>query len=46
MLALVPELMDRVVYICGPPGMTKTVRDALSAIGMQPTNIRTEVFRY
>jgi predicted ferric reductase len=46
MLALVPELKDRVVYICGPAGMTKTVRSTLREIGIEPAQIRTEVFRY
>jgi len=46
MLALVPELKDRVVYICGPAGMTKTVRATLREIGIEPAQIRTEVFRY
>jgi predicted ferric reductase len=45
MKQLVPDIADRVVYVCGPPGMLRTVVDSLRALGLPPDQIRTEVFR-
>jgi predicted ferric reductase len=42
---LVPDIVDRVVYVCGPPGMMAVVRGSLKALGLAPDQIRTEVFR-
>ncbi|MFI5281767.1 MAG: ferric reductase-like transmembrane domain-containing protein [Candidatus Dormibacterales bacterium] len=42
---LVPDILDRVVYVCGPLGMTAVVRRSLEALGVPPDQIRTEVFR-
>ena len=43
--ALVPDIFDRVVYVCGPLGMMAVVRSSLAALGIPPDQIRTEVFR-
>jgi predicted ferric reductase len=42
---LVPDIFDRVVYVCGPLGMMAVVRRSLEALGVPPDQIRTEVFR-
>jgi predicted ferric reductase len=42
---LVPDIADRVVYVCGPSGMMAAVRTALDAIGVPSDQVRTEVFR-
>jgi predicted ferric reductase len=42
---LVPDIADRVVYVCGPVGMTAIVRISLEALGVPSDQIRTEVFR-
>jgi predicted ferric reductase len=42
---LVPDIVDRVVYVCGPLGMMAVVRSSLEALGLAPDQIRTEVFR-
>jgi predicted ferric reductase len=42
---LVPDIFDRVVYVCGPLGMMAAVRASLEALGITPDQIRTEVFR-
>jgi predicted ferric reductase len=43
--ALVPDIFDRVVYVCGPIGMMAVVRSSLHALGIPTDQIRTEVFR-
>jgi predicted ferric reductase len=43
--SLVPDVLDRVVYVCGPLGMMTLVRTSLEALGVPPDQIRTEVFR-
>ncbi len=43
--ALVPDVLDRVVYVCGPLGMMAAVRRSLETLGVPPGQIRTEVFR-
>jgi predicted ferric reductase len=43
--ALVPDIIDRVIYVCGPVGMMAAVRSSLEALGIPPSQIRTEVFR-
>jgi predicted ferric reductase len=43
--ALVPDIFDRVVYVCGPMGMMELVRSSLDALGIPAGQIRTEVFR-
>jgi predicted ferric reductase len=42
---LVPDIADRVVYICGPGGMTRAVLDSLRRLGVPSDQVRTEVFR-
>lgn len=42
---LVPDVTERVVYVCGPSGMTATVVRSLEELGVAQDNIRTEVFR-
>ncbi len=42
---LVPDIFDRVVYVCGPIGMMAVVRRSLESLGVPPNQIRTEVFR-
>ena len=46
LLAMVPEIKDRVVYICGPAGMTQTVRESLRQLGVDRSRVLTEVFHY
>jgi predicted ferric reductase len=45
MTRLVPDIADRVVYVCGPIGMAAAVRTSLKAIGVPSNQIRTEAFR-
>jgi predicted ferric reductase len=42
---LVPDIADRVVYVCGPKGMMTAVLGALQELGVPSHQIRTEVFR-
>jgi predicted ferric reductase len=42
---LVPDIFDRVVYVCGPMGMMAVVRSSLEALRIPTDQIRTEVFR-
>jgi predicted ferric reductase len=42
---LVPDIVDRVVYVCGPVGMMAAVRNSLEALHVPSDQIRTEVFR-
>jgi predicted ferric reductase len=42
---LVPDVADRVAYVCGPEGMTKLVVGSLQALGVPADQIRTEIFR-
>ena len=42
---LVPDIANRVVYVCGPAGMMAAVRTSLEALGVPSDQIRTEVFR-
>jgi predicted ferric reductase len=43
--ARVPDIFDRVVYVCGPVGMMAVVRSSLEALKIPSDQIRTEVFR-
>lgn len=43
--ALVPDIIDRVIYVCGPLGMMAAVSSSLEALGIPTSQIRTEVFR-
>jgi len=42
---LVPDIAERVAYVCGPPGMMSVVIRSLHALGVPPDQIRTEDFR-
>jgi predicted ferric reductase len=42
---LVPDIFDRVIYVCGPIGMMAVVRSSLEALRIPSDQIRTEVFR-
>jgi predicted ferric reductase len=42
---LVPDIAERMVYVCGPAGMTGTVITSLEELGIARDQIRTEVFR-
>jgi ferredoxin-NADP reductase len=42
---LVPEIKERVVYVCGPVGMTASVVASVRKLGVPPDQIRTEAFR-
>jgi predicted ferric reductase len=42
---LVPDLVERAVYVCGPEPMLSTVRKSLARLGVAPEQIRAEVFR-
>jgi predicted ferric reductase len=41
----VPDIFDRVIYVCGPVGMMAVVRSSLEALKIPSDQIRTEVFR-
>ncbi len=45
LVRLVPEIKERVVYICGPTAMATTLNRSLRTIGVPPDHIRTEAFR-
>jgi predicted ferric reductase len=45
MRRLVPDIANRVVYVCGPVGMMAAVLTSLEALGVPSEQIRTEVFR-
>lgn len=42
---LVPDIAERAVFVCGPPGMRRQVLAALRALGVPPSQVRAEVFR-
>jgi predicted ferric reductase len=44
LLSLIPDLADRDVYLCGPVGMMKAVRQSLRRAGVPPGQVRTERF--
>jgi ferredoxin-NADP reductase len=37
---------DRDVYMCGPPGLTAQVRDALRVAGLPPERLHEERFAF
>jgi ferredoxin-NADP reductase len=43
---LVPDLVDRDVYLCGPPGMAAAVRAALGQAGLAPGQLHEERFAF
>ncbi|MFD3923025.1 ferric reductase-like transmembrane domain-containing protein [Streptomyces sp. NPDC058595] len=44
--ALVPDLADHEVYLCGPPGMTDTAKHALRDAGVPRRHIHHESFEF
>jgi predicted ferric reductase len=44
--ALVPDIADRDVYVCGPPDMTEATRASLGRSGVSRRHIVTERFAY
>ncbi|MFD8143710.1 ferric reductase-like transmembrane domain-containing protein [Streptomyces sp. NPDC059708] len=44
LLTYVPDLVERDVYLCGPPGMTEAARSALRDAGVPPRRIHHESF--
>jgi predicted ferric reductase len=46
LLRLVPQLAQRDVFMCGPPGMTSTVRAALAEAGLPPEQLHEERFAW
>ncbi|MFF2373523.1 ferric reductase-like transmembrane domain-containing protein [Streptomyces xiamenensis] len=43
---LVPDLAQRDVYLCGPPGMTEAARSALGRAGVPASRIHSEEFAF
>ena len=46
LLALVPDIAERDVYVCGPPAMTEATRASLVRSGVRRGQIFTERFAY
>jgi len=46
LLALLPDLREHDVYLCGPRGMTDTAREALDTAGVPPRRIHHESFEF
>ena len=44
LLRMVPDLAERVVYLCGPPGMTRSVGAELRRAGVPGRRIHVEAF--
>jgi predicted ferric reductase len=45
-LALVPDVRDRDVFVCGPPGLVDTVRRRLRTIGVPHEQVHFERFEF
>ena len=45
-LRLVPDVLDRDVFVCGPPGMVDAVRRRLRRIGVPPEQVHFERFEF
>jgi ferredoxin-NADP reductase/DMSO/TMAO reductase YedYZ heme-binding membrane subunit len=46
LLALLPDLREHDVYLCGPAGMVATAREALDTAGVPPRRIHHESFEF
>jgi ferredoxin-NADP reductase len=46
LVKLVPDVMQRDVFICGPRGMTRQLVHTLRSLGMAPDRIHTEAFDF
>ena len=44
MLRSVPDLKDRVSYVCGPPAFVKAVKDGLLSLGVEERSIHAEMW--
>lgn len=44
--AMVPDVRQRDVYLCGPPGMTDAVRRTLTQLGVPAEQLHTERFAF
>jgi predicted ferric reductase len=42
--ALVPDILERDIYVCGPPAMTAAVLDSLRALGLPRGQVHSERF--
>ncbi len=42
----IPDIGRRDVFMCGPPGLTSAVRDALQALGLPPRQVHEEQFSF
>jgi len=40
----IPDYMDRVFYVCGPPGMTRAMENLLRDLNLPKTQIKREIF--
>jgi ferredoxin-NADP reductase/DMSO/TMAO reductase YedYZ heme-binding membrane subunit len=43
---IIPDLVRRDVYLCGPPGLSTAVRDMLRAAGLPPDQLHEERFSF
>lgn len=39
-----PDIKDRAIYICGPLAFVKAMKDALTALGIAPANVKADVW--
>ena len=44
LIALVPDIAERDVYVCGPPAMTSAVLEALRALKVPAAQVHAERF--
>ncbi|WP_067684124.1 ferredoxin reductase family protein [Nocardia miyunensis] len=45
-LAMAPDVRERDIYLCGPPGMTDAVRRTLGELGVDAAQLHTERFAF
>jgi ferredoxin-NADP reductase len=43
---MVPDLVRRDVYLCGPPGLSTAVREALRGAGLPDAQLHEERFAF
>ncbi|MBO2453455.1 ferric reductase-like transmembrane domain-containing protein [Actinomadura barringtoniae] len=46
LLHLIPDLVERDVYLCGPPGMAEAARKALAQAGVRNRDVHFESFEF
>lgn len=46
LLTLVPDVLERDIFVCGPLGMTAKVKRSLRILGAAPLQVHTEAFRF